>query len=486
MGTLRGFMEIDFIEPKHSDVKSRIKNFNEFIQTLSDKDAIAQASRCMDCGIPFCSYRCPLRNNMPDFNQCVSDDNLEEAFELLERTNNFPEITGRICPALCEEGCTLGIHRHPVGIKSIERKIADHAFANALIKPYVARVKTGRKVAVIGSGPAGLACAQNLVRMGHSVTVYEKNDRVGGLLRYGIPDFKLSKEILDRRLNQIRDEGVIFRTKCFVGHKDALEKGIWNDADTVIDAHELREENDAVVICSGCEAPRDLHLPGRDLPGIHFALDFLIAQNLENYDGKTNPIDVTGKKVVIIGGGETASDCVGTSIRKGAAKVTQIDYHERLPDSLDTLSVWPGHRKVFYTSTSQEEGCTRLFAQNTVEFLGKERLEAVNVQEVKWGEGRKFWPVNEQINRIDCDVALIAMGYAHPSRSLVEAFGTETDARGNFKADLEGRRAFYTSVEKVFAAGDGRLGQSLVVNAIAEGRDCAFVVDRYLTGQNQA
>lgn len=480
MGISRGFLEIDFVEPRHLEVSERIRNFNEFTSTLDNQEAMAQAGRCMDCGIPFCTYRCPLRNNMPDFNQCVSDGDLAEGYRVLERTSCFPEITGRICPAPCEEGCTLGLHHRAVGIRSIERKLADYAFAHGLIRPWSSPQRSGHSVAIIGSGPAGMACAQNLARMGHAVTVFEKNERPGGLLRYGIPDFKLQKELLDRRLTQLRQEGVNFVTGCLVGEAAQLEQGIWNDATTSIAPAALLSEHDAVVICCGCETPRDLPRTGRELGGIHFALDFLIAQNVENYDGRANPIEVRGREVVVIGGGETASDCVGTAIRKGAAGVTQIDYHERLPETVEIHAVWPGPRRVFYSTTSHEEGCTRLFAQNTLEFRGQGQVEAVTLQEVRWGKGREFHPVSDATTAIPCDVALIAMGYAHPGQGLVRAFGAATDARGNVAAALTGPRAFRTSVARLFAAGDGRLGQSLVVNAIAEGRDCALAVDRFL------
>lgn len=482
MGFERGFIDFKRIEPAHQSVPERIKHFNEFISVLPDKDAQVQAGRCMDCGIPFCSHACPLHNVMPEINQAVCEGRMSRAYELLETSNNFPEITGRICPALCEEGCTLSLIDKAVGIKSVERKISEYAFEHGLVKARRAEKLTGRKVGIVGSGPAALACAQELARLGHLVTVFEKNDSPGGLLRYGIPDFKLSKGLIDRRIRQLEQEGVTFRCSTLVGGSE-LESGVHSDAQFHISAEEMLASFDAVVLCPGSEVPRDLPLPGRDLKGIHFALEFLIAQNRENNGSGTNPIDVKGKHVIVIGGGETASDCIGTSIRKGAASVTQLDYHEKLPEQVDAFTNFPYWKAKFRTSTSQEEGCTRLFACNTTRFCGEGTITGVDTVQVKWGPGRKITPLEGTEGHVRADVALIAMGYAHPSSALASAFGLETDRRGNIKAELSGPEAFKTSAPKVFAAGDGRKGQSLVVYALKEGRDCAAAVDQYLRQQ---
>lgn len=483
MGFERGFMEYGRIEPSHEDKASRVKHFNEFIKTLSDEDIKIQAGRCMDCGIPFCSHICPLHNIMPEFNQAMCEGDFDKAYEIIELTNNFPEITGRICPALCEEGCTLGLHRQPVGIKSVERKIADYAIDKGLIKPRLPKKLTGHKVAIVGSGPAALACAQELCRLGHEVSVFEKNDHIGGLLRYGIPDFKLSKTIIDRRLSQMEAEGITFLTKTLVGNPEDLEPGVHSDAVSTIRPQTLMEQFDAVVLCPGSEAPRDLPLPGRDLKGIYFALDFLIAQNRENAGLEPNPIDVKGKKVLVIGGGETASDCIGTSIRKGAREAVQVDYHDELPLQVDPFDSWPYWKKIKRTSTSQEEGCIRLFSTNTTSFEddGQGRVKGIKTVKITWGPGRKTTPIEGTEDYIDGEVILIAMGYAHPSASLVKAFGLKTDNRGNILAATRGEKAYQTSIPKVFAAGDGRKGQSLVVYALAEGRECARSVHRFLT-----
>ena len=453
MGFLRGFIEFERIEQPHVPVEERVKSFCEIYGTLTDEQAKIQAGRCMDCGIPFCMHECPLHNDSPDFNEFVSEEQMNKAYNVLSATNNFPEITGRICPALCEEGCTLGIHRKAVGIKSVERKIAEYAFEHGLVKPVITEHRSGKKVCVVGSGPAALAAAQQLNRFGHTVTVVEKMNKIGGLLRYGIPDFKLPKEILDRRISQLEQEGITFKTSTIVGAIKNLEHGVHNDSLNEVRGQELLDNYDAIVLAPGSEAPRDLRLPGRDL-----------------------------KDVVVIGGGETASDCIGVSIRKGAASVTQLDYHDELPESVDLTVAWPDWRKIKRTSTSHEEGCTRLFSTNTTAFEGKDKLEAVVTEKVKWGEGRHFEGIKGTESKIKADVVLIAMGYSHPSSTLIKEFALETDKRGNIKADVQGEIAYQTSNKKVFAAGDGRKGQSLVVYAIAEGRQCAAAVDDFLKG----
>ncbi len=479
MGFDRGFLEYERIDSTHESVADRIKHHHEFIDTLSDENAKIQAGRCMDCGIPFCSRICPLHNIMPEFNQAACEGRFEDAYEILALTSPMPEITGRICPAPCEEACTASLYGKAVGIKSIERKLADFAINNGHLKAQIPSYQSHKKAAIVGSGPAALACAQKLVHLGHQVTVYEKNDRIGGLLRYGIPDFKLSKTIIDRRIAKLNAEGVRFITSTAVGVKEQ-DNGVYSNAVHVVSAKELISEFDAVVLCPGSETPRDLPLPGRDLKGIYFALDFLIAQNRENAGEDLNPIDVTGKKVVVIGGGETASDCIGTAIRKGALQAVQVDYHDELPESLSHLDTWPYWQPIKRTSTSQEEGCDRLFSTNTTAFLGQDHVEAISTVKVKWGPGRKITPIDGTEDTIAADIVLIAMGYAHPSSTLVKAFNLKTDKRGNILAETKGDHAYQTSVPKVFAAGDGRKGQSLVVHAFAEGVECALSVDRYL------
>ncbi|MBO6258369.1 MAG: glutamate synthase subunit beta [Succinivibrio sp.] len=483
MGFENGFIDFERIEPATRPVSERTGDFREIIGTLSDDEVKIQAGRCMDCGIPFCMHKCPLHNAMPDYNQFTCEAEFKKAYNVLASTNNFPEITGRICPAPCEEACTLGIHRKSVGIRSIEKKVVEYAFEHGFVKAVSTTARSFKKVAVIGSGPAGLSCAQQLTRLGHKVTVIEKNDKIGGLLRYGIPDFKLPKDVLDRRLAQMELEGVTFITSTMVGNKEKLEKGIRNDATHVVTAEELLNNYDAVVLAPGSETPRDLSLPGRDLKGIHFALEFLIAQNRENNGDGDNPISVRDKKVVVIGGGETASDCIGVAIRKGAASVTQIDYHDELPQQVDILKVWPDLRRIKRTSTSQQEGCTRIFSTNTTAFNGKDKISSVSTVKITWQPGHKFTAVEGSEEVVDADIVLIAMGYAHPSIPLIEEFKLETDERGNIRADFSGELAFATSNAKVFAAGDGRRGQSLVVHAIAEGRKCAVSVDRFLNSR---
>ena len=485
MGFERGFMEIRRVAVPMEGVSERVRHFNEFIATLSDESAIAQAGRCMDCGTPFCSHLCPLHNVMPEVNQAVCEGDFERAFAILETTSPFPEITGRICPALCEEACTLSLIDRAVGIKSVERKVADYALNHGLMRSRSLPVRTGKKVAIVGSGPAALACALDLNRLGHSVTVYEKNAALGGLLRLGIPDFKLSKSLLDRRLESMADEGVTFVTGTYVGSpEDTPDNGVRNDATRTVTPAYLKENFDAVVLCPGSEVPRDLPLEGRNLKGVHFALEFLIAQNLENAGLTQNPIDVRGKDVLVIGGGETASDCIGTARRKGALSITQVDYHDELPGSVDKRCAWPYYRHIRRTSTSQEEGCTRLFSTSTTAFLGDEdgAVRGISTVRVTWGPHRRITPVKGTEAELKGQVVLIALGYSHPSQTLLKAFNLTPDARGNIAAPAEGRSAFYTGEPGVFAAGDGRRGQSLVVYAFAEGKACAYEVNRYLNG----
>ena len=496
MANERAFLEVDFVPEHHESVATRTQHFHEFISTLSDSEAQTQASRCMDCGIPFCQHRCPLHNDMPDFNRLVAAGRWEEAYSTLIASNDFPEITGRICPAMCQESCCLGLYEpKEVGIKSIERKIIEYAYANGLVQNFKVSSYNGQKVAIVGSGPAALACALTLNRLGFKVSVFEKMDKLGGLLRYGIPDFKLSKEVLDRKIKQMVQEGVSFYPSTLVVSAPAtadathqnvsaasLEQGIHSDHRQVITLAELKDQYDAVVLATGSETPRDLKLPGRELQGIHFALDFLIAQNKENQGQGLNPINVKGKKVVVIGGGETASDCIGVAIRKGAASVTQLDYHEELPESVNVREVWPHPRHIKHTSTSQEEGCTRLFATNTTSFSAKDgkNVSLVHTVKVKWGPGRKITPLKGTEDKIEADVVLIAMGYAHPSLKAFAESGLQRDERLNFKAATTGKDAYQSSDPKVFVTGDCRRGQSLVVYALAEGRACALSVYQHL------
>ncbi|MCR5535956.1 MAG: glutamate synthase subunit beta [Succinivibrio sp.] len=483
MGFPTGFIDFERIEMPKRSIAERIHDYQEIYGTLSEHDGMVQAGRCMDCGTPFCMHTCPIHNDMPDLNNLVCQGKFSEAYALLERTSSFPEITGRICPALCEEGCTLGLHHESVGIKSIERLLGEYAFEQGLVLPKAPSRQSGCQVAVIGSGPAGLACAQLLRRQGHEVTVIEKMDKVGGLLRYGIPDFKLPKGILDRRIAQLKLEGIRFLTSTQVGDSLDTENGVHSDARTLISPEALLAEYDAIVLCPGSEVPRDLKIAGRELEGVYFALDFLIAQNRENNGNGQNPIKVEGRQVVVIGGGETASDCIGTAIRNGASKVIQLDYHEELPEEVPVTQYWPDYRRIKRTSTSHEEGCERRFATNTTAFLGSQKLEGVSTVRVVWGEGRHFEAQAGTEESIPCEIALIAMGYASPSEKLLRAFNLRLNDRRNLLPP-KGRCGDYaTAVPKVFAAGDGRRGQSLVVHAIAEGRECARQVHRYLTAK---
>ena len=449
---------------------------------LDDAAAQQQGARCMDCGIPFCNNGCPVNNIIPDWNDLVYHGQWQDAINVLHSTNNFPEFTGRICPAPCEAACTLGINVAPVGIKSIERAIIDKAWASGWVLPQPAATKTGKRVAIIGSGPAGLAAAQQLARVGHDVTVFEKSDRIGGLLGYGIPDFKMEKGLIDRRVKQMEAEGVTFKTKVLVGHKD-LPAGINNDAETFVSADELKKDFDAVILAAGSEVPRDLPVPGRELKGVYAALEFLIPQNKEVQQGKANPINVKGKHVIVIGGGDTGSDCVGTSNRHGAASVTQFELMPMPPEQEDKPLVWPYWPIKLRTSTSHDEGCSRDFAVATKEFVtdGNGNVKALKAVRLDW-QGGKMAEVAGSEFELPCDAAFLAMGFTNPVGGLLEAFGVEKDARQNAKASTDGEGCYKTNVNKVYAAGDVRRGQSLVVWAIREGRQCAREVDEFLMG----
>ena len=483
MGKPTGFMEYQRLSEAYVPVDKRLKNYKEFVVRLSDEQAALQGARCMDCGIPFCSNGCPVNNIIPDWNDLVYRGHWREAIEVLHSTNNFPEFTGRICPAPCEAACTLNINADAVGIKSIEHAIIDKAWEEGWVLPQPAEAKTGKRIAVVGSGPAGLAAAQQLARVGHEVTVFEKSDRVGGLLRYGIPDFKMEKGLIDRRVDQMQAEGVAFRTGVLVGGKD-MPAGIVNDAREVISAEQLQADFDAVVLTGGAEVPRDLPVPGRELGGVHFALEFLIPQNKQVAGDKPNPISAKGKHVVVIGGGDTGSDCVGTSNRHGAASVTQFELMPMPPEQEDKPLVWPYWPTKLRTSSSHEEGCERDFAVATKEFIGKNgKVKALKACRLEFKDGRMSEVPGSEFE-IKADLVLFAMGFTHPVGSVLEAFGVDKDARGNARATTDGEGCYATNVSRVFAAGDMRRGQSLVVWAIREGRQCARAVDEFLMGES--
>ena len=485
MGKVTGFMEYERLEEGYEPVGARVKNYKEFVIGLNVDQAKQQGARCMDCGTPFCNNGCPVNNVIPDFNDLVYKGRPEDwkhAIHVLHSTNNFPEFTGRICPAPCEAACTLNVNDDAVGIKSIEHAIIDRAWAEGWVAAQPAKVKTGKTVAVVGSGPAVLAAAQQLARAGHSVTVFEKNDRVGGLLRYGIPDFKMEKSHIDRRVEQMKAEGVEFRTGVMVA---ALPEGskVTNWAKETISADELKSQFDAIVLTGGAEQSRDLPVPGRDLAGVHFAMEFLPQQNKVNAGDKLKgQITAAGKHVIVIGGGDTGSDCVGTSNRHGAKSVTQFELLPQPPEVEDRPLTWPYWPIKLRTSSSHEEGCEREFAIATKEFIGeKGKLTGVKTVRLQW-QGGKMTEVEGSEQVLKADIAFLAMGFVSPVATVLEAFGVDKDARGNGKAATEGANAYRTNVDKVFAAGDMRRGQSLVVWAIREGRQAARAVDEYLMG----
>ncbi|UUX96543.1 glutamate synthase subunit beta [Aquabacterium sp. J223] len=484
MGKVTGFLEYDRLEEGYEPVELRLKNYKEFVIGLNAEQARIQGARCMDCGTPFCNSGCPVNNIIPDFNDLVYRNDWLNAIRVLHTTNNFPEFTGRICPAPCEAACTLNVNDDPVGIKSIEHAIADRAWEEGWVKPQPAKVKTGKTVAVVGSGPAGLAAAQQLARAGHDVTVFEKNSRIGGLLRYGIPDFKMEKSHIDRRVKQMEGEGVVFRTGVLVG---AMPEGskVTNHAQTTISADELKARFDAVLLTGGSEVSRDLPVPGRDLAGIHFAMEFLPQQNrVVAGDAVPDQIMATGKHVIVIGGGDTGSDCVGTSNRHGAKSVTQFELMPMPPETEDKPLTWPYWPYKLRTSSSHEEGCEREFAIATKEFLGEGgKVTGVKTVRVEWQGGKMVEvPGSEQV--LKADLVLLAMGFVQPVGSVLDAFGVAKDNRGNARAGTEAAGGYRTNVDKVFAAGDMRRGQSLVVWAIREGRQAARAVDEHLMGES--
>lgn len=474
MGQIDGFMKYNRENPPSRDPKERLRDYKEIYTPLDKEKLNHNAARCMDCGVPFCHSGCPLGNNIPDFNDAVYQNRWEEAIQILSSTNNFPDFTGRICPAPCEASCVLSINNNPVTIEYIEKTIAEVAFEKGYIKPTPPKSRTGKRIAVVGSGPAGLAAAAQLNKAGHWVTVFERSDRIGGLLRYGIPDFKLEKPVIDRRVRLMEQEGIIFRTNAHVGVN--------------VSAQHLEEEFDAVVLCGGASAPRDLPIPGRDLKGVHFAMEFLPQQNKRVAGDQIGEGDIlaTGKNVVVIGGGDTGSDCVGTSNRQGAASVTQIELLSKPPLTRSVDNPWPLWPMVLMTSSSHEEGVERKWAILTKEFVGDNhgKLTGLKVVDIVWGpnaEGKMgFQEVTGTERVIPCELALLAVGFIGAEKGgVIDELNIELDARGNIKTT-----GYMTTREGIFAAGDIRRGQSLVVWAISEGREAARAVDMWLMGSS--
>jgi glutamate synthase (NADPH/NADH) small chain len=467
MGKVTGFLEIDRRDRRYAPASDRIRHYKEFVIPLSEEATRDQAARCMNCGIPYCHNGCPVNNQIPDFNDLVYRQDWENASRNLHSTNNFPEFTGRVCPAPCEASCTLNLNDAPVTIKTIECAIVDRAWSEGWLKPEAPKAKTGKKVAVIGSGPAGLACAQQLARVGHDVHLYEKNARPGGLLRYGIPDFKMEKQLIDRRVEQMKGEGVTFHCNVNVG--------------VDVKMADLVAQYDAVALAGGAEKPRDLPIPGRELAGVHFAMDFLPQQNRrvgKEQIGSNAPILAGGKHVVVIGGGDTGSDCIGTSVRQGALSVTQLEIMPQPPEKENKLLTWPEWPLKMRTSSSHEEGAERDFAVNSVEFTGEggavKALRCVRVD-------GKFQAIPGTEFDLKADLVLLAMGFVAPvQEGMIHDLGVKLDGRGNVFADSV---QYKSTVEKVFACGDMRRGQSLVVWAIREGRQCAASIDKHLMGE---
>ncbi len=489
MGKITGFMEFERIEEGYKPVPERLKHYKEFVIGLTPEQAKTQSARCMDCGTPFCNSGCPVNNIIPDFNDLVFANQWQNALTVLHSTNNFPEFTGRICPAPCEAACVVNFNGDAVGIKSIEHAIIDRGWAEGWVKPQVAAHKTGKKVAVVGAGPAGMAAAQQLARAGHAVTVFEKNDRVGGLLRYGIPDFKMEKSHIDRRVEQMQAEGVVFKTGVLIGTWPKDSK-VTNWSQETISADQLKKEFDAVLLTGGAEQSRDLPVPGRELDGVHFAMEFLPQQNKVNAGAQLkDQLRADGKHVIVIGGGDTGSDCVGTSTRHGAASVTQFEVMPMPPEQEDKPLVWPYWPLKLRTSSSHEEGeekgvLKREFAISTKAFMGSNgKLTGLKTVHVEMKDG-KLTEIAGTEKEYKADLVLLAMGFVNPVASVLDAFGVDKDARGNARAHTEEGSGYMTNVPKVFAAGDMRRGQSLVVWAIREGRQAARTVDQFLMGQS--
>ncbi|MFV0606965.1 MAG: glutamate synthase subunit beta [Niabella sp.] len=487
MGKPTGFLEFTREYPQKKSVEERLKNYNEFVSLFPEEQLNKQAARCMDCGVPFCHSGCPLGNVIPEFNDAVYRKDYMEAYNILTSTNNFPEFTGRICPAPCESACVLGINQPPVSIEEIEKHIIEIAFEKGFVKGKEPNIRTGKKVAVVGSGPSGLAAAAQLNYAGHSVTVYERDEQPGGLLRYGIPDFKLEKWVIDRRIAVMQDEGITFNCHANVGVNVSI--------------NDMLRQYDAIVLAGGSTKPRDLPIPGREFNGVHFAMDFLKQNNkrvagkdfLANKDVESNILTeevlATGKNVIVIGGGDTGSDCVGTSNRHGAATVTQFELLPTPPTERTDLMPWPTYPMLLKTTTSHEEGANRHWSIATKEFIGDEngKLKALKVVDLEWttpapGQPAKFTEVAGSEREMPCELALLAMGFVHPQHEgMLEKLGMEYDNRGNVKAS---DKDYATPIKKVFAAGDMRRGQSLVVWAISEGRECARKVDEFLMGSS--
>jgi len=479
MGKPTGFLEFERYDRTYAPAADRVQHFREFVIPLEEVDVRNQGARCMDCGIPFCHQGCPVNNIIPDWNDLVYQGKWQDALQVLHSTNNFPEFTGRICPAPCEESCTLNIDDVPVTIKTIECAIVDRGWEEGWITPQVANHKTGKRVAVVGSGPAGLACAQQLARAGHDVEVFEKNDRIGGLLRYGIPDFKMEKHIIDRRMEQMQAEGVTFTTNANIG--------------VTTPAAELLENFDAIALTGGSEHNRDLEVPGRELDGVHFAMSFLPQQNRRNAGDSIDPdaaLTAKGKHVIVIGGGDTGSDCIGTSFRQGALSVTQLEILPKPPEKENKALTWPDWPNKLRTSSSQSEGAVRDWSVATKSIEGEDgRVTAINCVRVDWTrDDNGQWQMSEIAGsefQLKADLVLLAMGFLHPVQAgMLEELGVELDPRGNVRGATDGTDAYKSSIDKVFAAGDMRRGQSLVVWAIREGRQCARAIDEYLTGSS--
>ena len=472
MGKVTGFLEIDREQPTRRKVEERVKDWFEIYEPFPEEKQREQGARCMECGVPFCHTGCPVNNLIPDWNDLVYNDRWRSAIQRLHATNNFPEFTGRICPAPCEAACVLGIDQPPVSIKLVERSIVERAWDEGWIQPEPPEVNTGKRVAVVGSGPAGLAAAQQLRRAGHSVTVYEKNDRIGGLLRYGIPNFKLEKTVVDRRINQMKAEGVTFIPNAHVGVNVSVDS--------------LTDQYDAILLSGGSESPRNLNIPGREFKGVHFAMEFLPQQN-KRCEGdtvdETIAITATGKRVVIIGGGDTGADCLGTSHRQGALSIHQFEIMPKPPETRAASTPWPLWPLQLRTESAHEEGGIRDWSVNSIKFTGDESGNVKQLHLVRVGPPPKFEPIADSEFVLEVDLVLLAMGFLGPVKNgMIEQLGVALDPRGNVQADAN----YMTSVEGIFAAGDMRRGQSLVVWAISEGRKAAAAIDKYLMANEDA